>query len=250
MKKNFIIFGIAFLFAVSLVFAGITSYVLKEGESLGKAKIDAVLKDKVVIGEKVYSKGEIFYEDGKAYRVKEIKPKSWFFGSDEVEIEEVEEGRPEANSEREAIPVIEDSNNSWAESNDSFQGNFTPRIFDVPVLFARGLTSSQVNVKGELNTQRIYLRNLLTFGTKGAAYNLGIAKNKALFFYPHSDGLEGNFFFLGDLVASGNLKSRDLIVKDEAEIADLQVGNLKGRGKAYVCVESNGILYRSKAPCV
>jgi hypothetical protein len=100
MKKNFIIFGIAFLFAVSLVFAGITSYVLKEGESLGKAKIDAVLKDKVVIGEKVYSKGEIFYEDGKAYRVKEIKPKSWFFGSDEVEIEEVEEGRPEANSKQ------------------------------------------------------------------------------------------------------------------------------------------------------
>jgi len=99
MKKN-LIFGISLVLVVliaSSVFAGlfgITGNALRTGERIAQDSsltIKGIEDNKVSIGEDTYSEGETFSDSGKTYEVKAIEEKAWFFGSDKVVIEEVEE---------------------------------------------------------------------------------------------------------------------------------------------------------------
>ncbi len=99
MKKN-LIFGISLVLVVLMasgVFAGwfgLTGNALRTGEKVAEDSsliVGNIEENKVRIGNEIYFEGEKFSDSGKTYEVKAVEKKAWFFGSDKVVIEEVEE---------------------------------------------------------------------------------------------------------------------------------------------------------------
>jgi len=95
MKKFNLIFGILLVsvLMISLVSAGVTSYVIKEGGKIGEiSKVERIYSDsqKVQIDGKSYEKGDVFTTStGESYEIKKVEKAPWIFARPSVDIVEV-----------------------------------------------------------------------------------------------------------------------------------------------------------------